>query len=101
MPVTEEEAMAAYKELRDFVTSPPFEKILDELNAVDPVERPQFVAAVLLDPSELEKRNVFVPEDMTVQRTVFADGRPTLFCVTKYLSDGSTKATITFDNPEL
>lgn len=101
MSVTKEEAVAAYKEIRSFVESNEFQKVLNELNNVEPEDRPQFVKAVLLNPTELVTRGINIPNDLTIQRTVFQDGRPTLFCITKYLSDGITKATITFDNPNI
>ncbi len=55
---------------------------------------------VVINKDELVARGISVPEGMTVQRSAFADGRPTLFCVTKYLPDRMRKVTITFDNPE-
>jgi len=99
MSVTKEEAVEAYKKIRSFVELSEFQELLKELNNVAPEDRPQFVQAVLLNTTELKTRGINTPDDLTIQRTVFQDGRPTLFCITKYLSDGVTKATITFDNP--
>jgi hypothetical protein len=38
---------------------------------------------------------------MKIQRSQFGDGRPTIFCVTKLMSDGVRKVTYTFDNESL
>jgi len=89
---------AGLTEIGEFVTLPEFRGVLDELEATAYEERPSFVQRVLLQPSELEARGVYTPEDMTIQRSSFGDNRPTLFCVSKMLPDQKRKVTITFDN---
>lgn len=85
----------------DFVTTPAFRAVVDELNDQPASAWPDFVESVLLDDAELERRGVTVPEDVLIQRSSFGDGRPTLFCVVKYLPeeyrDLWAKMTVTFD----
>jgi hypothetical protein len=94
-----EEVHARTTEIAEFVFTVEFRSLLSELYSKTPSERHEFVREVVINPDELAKRGISVPEGMTLQRSAFADGRPTLFCVTKYLSDGKRKVTITFDNP--
>jgi PKHD-type hydroxylase len=82
----------------DVVSQSPFQTVLKELYELPSAERPRFVKDVLLNPSELQNRDVSIPDDISVQRSWFSDERPTLFCLTKYLSTGE-KVTITFDDP--
>ncbi|ESZ50931.1 hypothetical protein ACYG9R_06650 [Mesorhizobium sp. RSR565B] len=86
--------------LVDFVCQEPFKKLLQEIYQLREDLRHEFVEAVLLDRSLLRKRGVEVPDDLHIQRSHFADGRPTLFCVVKKLPEGYgwKKITVTFDN---
>jgi len=80
-----------------FVESREFQNLLAELRAVPRSERTLFVRDVILNPDELDNRGLQVPAGMAIQRSYFADNRPTLFCVTKYMIDKKWKVTITFD----
>jgi len=83
-----------------FVKRREFKQLLAELRAVPPSGRAEFVEEVLLDANELARRGICVPDGMVIQRSYFADNRPTLFCVTKRLPDPNSKwkVTITFDS---
>lgn len=83
--------------IADFVYNTNFHSVVDEMRSL-PVEKHRtYVRNVIINKNELKKRNIDVPDDLIVQRSVFADNRPTLFCLTKYLKDGLRKVTITFD----
>jgi hypothetical protein len=84
----------------EFVGTPPVQQLLEDLYAIPEDERAQFVLDVVLNPEEWERRGIEVPEDMTIQRSQFADGRPTLFCIVKMvpLAYPWEKVTITFDS---
>jgi len=88
-------------EIGEFTKSPTFQAMLNEMWAHSPQNRPGFVVDVILSQAEREKRSVFTPQGMVIQRSTFADGRPTLFCVSKVLPPGAPwhKVTFTFDNP--
>jgi hypothetical protein len=94
-----EEIRLRTTEIAHFVFTDEFRSMLSELYSKPVSERAEFVRDVMINPEEQDKRGISVPEGMAVQRSTFADGRPTLFCVTNYLSDGKRKVTITFDNP--
>lgn len=85
----------------EFVTTPEFRAVYQELNELPAVERPDFVESVLLDDRQLTQRGIEVPEGVLIQRSAFGDRRPTLFCVVKYLPDEYRelwdKMTVTFD----
>ena len=85
-----------------FVKQPVFVALMEELYSAPPGERAEFVSAVLLRDSERRARGLTVPPGLTIQRSAFGDGRPTLFCVSKRLPDGLPhgwyKVTVTFDN---
>ena len=84
-----------------FASLPEFQKVVKELNEVPYEQRADFVESVLLDEDRLRDRGVSVPEDLIIQRSVFGDRRPTLFCLTKHLEVQQgvwEKVTITFDN---
>ena len=74
-----------YDELIDFVMSSPFKMIVEELYALPPLVRPEYVREVILNCEELERRDVTVPDGILLQRSSFGDKRPTLFVVKKYL----------------
>jgi hypothetical protein len=95
-----EEVRSTTTEIAEFVYTEEFQALVSELNRKSVSERYDFVRNVVINKDELAKRGISVPEGMIIQRSAFADKRPTLFCVTKYLSDQRYKVTITFDNPE-
>lgn len=84
----------------EFAASPAFQAALAELAALPEDARPQFVARELLDPAKRAQRGLVLPDGMRLQRSWFADGRPTLFCVSKVLPLAYPwhKVTITFDD---
>ncbi|MCF3145767.1 hypothetical protein [Streptomyces platensis] len=91
-----------YDELIEFVTEPAFKAIHHELMDQPPQERPAYVARVLMQPDELARRGVTVPEGVLIQRSAFGDRRPTLYVVKKYLPEKYHGAwenvNLTFDN---
>ncbi|MBN9552311.1 MAG: hypothetical protein J0H31_26490 [Alphaproteobacteria bacterium] len=91
-----------YAKLIAFVTTSQFRTVIDELFALHPNSRPAYVQRVLLDPLELEKRGIVVPEGILIQRSAFGDRRPTLFAVKHFLPDGFRdvweNVNLTFDN---
>jgi hypothetical protein len=93
--------IGALDDLSKLVATHEFKKMLEELWSVPEPFRHEFVEVVVLDPEELARRNIRVPNDISIQRSWFADERPTLFCVTKYLPNdvGWKKVTVTIDNP--
>lgn len=106
--MTMPDAKTLARQLRDsvgeigaFVSTPRFRTMLDQMAIMDRQGRELFVQRVLLDDEELATRGILPPEGMVIQRSTFADGRPTLFCVSKYLPDGKRKVTVTFDNEVL
>lgn len=90
----------ALGELHSFAASASFRRLLDEMSAVLPAQRHDFVRDVILDDAALEARGIFMPPGVELQRSAFADDRPTLFCMTKHLPEGVVweKVTLTFDN---
>lgn len=83
------EIRAAMRECYDvliaFVTSVQFQSVLSELDELDSLQKGRFIYRVLLNPTELGKYGVEVPDGVLIQRSAFGDRRPTLFCVKKYL----------------
>ena len=77
-----------YDELIDFVLQPNFKKLVDELYALPPEQRPNFVQNQILNEKVLAERQINVPEGILIQRSAFGDRRPTLFVVKKYLPKG-------------
>ena len=96
------ECRSAYDEIINFISSPPFRAVYDELMALPEAERPTFVAQVLLNDEELLRRGVTRPANLLIQRSAFGDRRPTLFCVKKWLPSDLRmyweNVNITFDN---
>jgi hypothetical protein len=88
------------EEIGRFAVQPEFQALLEDLYARPREERPQFVVDVVLNPEEQARRGIVAPEGMVIQRSAFADGRPTLFCITKKvpLAYPWHKVTITFDS---
>ncbi len=92
------EAREGLEQIRDYVLTDGFVRLLTELYSHDPAERDAFVREVVLQPAEQRRRGVVPPTGVKLQRSQFGDDRPTIFCVTKLLSDGIRKVTYTFDN---
>jgi hypothetical protein len=91
---------SALDDIAEFVSTPEFTGLMQEFSRVPSERRNHFVRRVIINPDELARRGIRVPDDMTVQRSAFEDGRPTLFCVTKYLPQfgaAKKKVTVTFD----
>jgi len=74
-----------YAELNNFVLTPEFKSIIDELYSLSPHKQPEFVKSVVINRDELTRRGVNVPDGIIIQRSTFGDDRPTLFVVKKYL----------------
>lgn len=88
------------EEIGRFVAREEFQGLLAEMYALPPERRPEFVARVVLDPAEVRARGIQVPADMSLLRSTFGDGRPTLFCVSKLvpLAYPWHRVTVTFDS---
>jgi hypothetical protein len=91
---------AAEEKILDFCFSENFINIVKECFALPERLRHEFVELVLLSTEQLSARGVHIPHGLRIQRSYFADRRPTLFCVTCALPDGCgwKKVTMTFDN---
>jgi|SRR5215211_1075491 len=74
-----------YDEIIEFITTPAFKAVYEELRSLPGTERTAFVNRVLLRPEELANRGVVVPEGILIQASAFGDRRPTLFAVKKFL----------------
>lgn len=92
------QAKSALEDIQEYVLSAPFQSLLAELWSLPREQRDRFVREVMLASEALAERDATPPDGITIQRSSFADGRPTVFCVTKLLPDGIRKMTITFDN---
>lgn len=92
------EAKEALLAIREYITTDAFVAMLTELYELDPERRDEFVRTELLDPARLKARNIEPPPGVKVQRSQFGDDRPTVFCVTKLMSDRVRKVTYTFDS---
>ncbi len=86
--------------LTEFVGRPEFVGLMEDLYELPQEQRRRFVDEVVMDPEERRRRGIVEPDGILVQRSTFADGRPTLFCVSKTLPPGHGfhKVTVTFDN---
>lgn len=92
-----EESLSILKDIKSFAKQNNFQELLNELYS-QPVEKMNaFVHDKIINEGALRERGVEVPDDIIVQRSAFADDRPTLFCITKYASNKKTKLTITYD----
>ena len=91
---------AAMKQIADFVSTEAFQSVFAEMEALPERLRHEFVELVWLDPGELARRGLSVPDDLQIQRSFFGDKRPTLFCVNKFLPEGMgwKRVTVTYDN---
>ncbi len=89
-------------EIIQFVTTPEFNSVYNELMDLSIFDRPKFVVNVLLNDIELQNRGVNTPKNLFIMRTSFGDRRPTLFCIKKWLPRNLhifwENVTITFDN---
>ena len=89
----------ALTSIHQYVSTDAFRAVLGEMNALPTLEeKDEYVRHNLLDPVQLARRGITPPEGIELQRSVFADSRPTTFCVVKHLPDLSRKITITFDH---
>lgn len=93
---------SAMEELNEFVMRAEVQSLLREMYSLPPETRYEFVELAWLDHNVLKARGIEPPKGVVIQRSVFADNRPTLFCVSKTLPPGLGwhKVTITFDNEE-
>jgi hypothetical protein len=98
--VVQAEIRKGIEAIGEFVASAAFQTVLAEMAALDEDARSNFVVDELLEPTRRADRDLVVPNGMQIQRSQFADGRPTLFCVSKVLPLAYPwhKVTITFDN---
>lgn len=91
-----------YDKVIDFITSPPFRRLMEEMSSISHIERPVFVIDVILNEEERALRGVQVPPGILIQRSAFGDRRPTLFVVKHFLpaefADVWQNVNITFDN---
>lgn len=91
-----------YDELIDFVSTPAFGALMEEMGALHHTARPAYVFDVLLRDDVLAARGVHRPADVLIQRSAFGDRRPTIFVVKKFLpekyKDVWQNVNITFDN---
>jgi hypothetical protein len=96
----DQEVRRTLHELQAFAMTAPFRGLLAEMTSLPAAQRHDFVRRVILSDAELAARGVVPPPGMTLQRSAFADERPTLFCLTKHLGEGFVweKVTLTFDN---
>jgi hypothetical protein len=90
-------------EIGEYVATAPFRALLSELYALPLDRRGAFVEEVVLNSGARNERGLMdAPPGLVIQRSEFADSRPTLFCVSKVvpLAYPWHKVTITFDNDE-
>jgi hypothetical protein len=95
------EAREGFLAIREYITSDAFISMLGELYDLPVEDRDQFVRTELLDVRRLAARGILPPDGLKVQRSQFGDHRPTIFCVTKLMSDNVRKVTYTFDSESL
>lgn len=91
-----------YNRIIAFITTPEFQALDRELRSLAPPDRPHFVRTVVLQPTELAKRGIVVPDDFLIQTSAFGDRRPTLFAIKIFLPEKFHKAwentNFTFNN---
>lgn len=81
----------------EFTETENFKKLVQELYSLEGTKRKDFIRDIVLSRDQMLKRGIAVPEDISIERSVFFDDRPTLFCVVKYLEDDDRKkVTVTF-----
>lgn len=76
-----------YGDILDFIDQPAFQETFAEMMNLEPMLRPAFVSEVWLEPQELARRGVDVPDGILIQTSAFGDRRPTLFVVKKFLPE--------------
>ncbi|WP_328914121.1 MULTISPECIES: hypothetical protein [unclassified Streptomyces] len=92
----------ALMDIYTYARTPGFQAVLAEMNELPTLEaKTLFVRTVLLNPEALAARGIAPPEGVVIQRSRFADDRPTVFCVVKYLPDTTRKMTLTFDQGQM
>jgi hypothetical protein len=88
-----------FHELLNFYQSDRFQQVMHELFLMPEDLRHDFVEEVLLSDKQLKARGVECPLGLEIQRTQFADQRPTLFAIVKKVQIGPwKKLTVTIDN---
>jgi len=76
-----------YSHILEFILKPAFQETFAEMMSLEPTLRPRFVSDVWLEPQELERRGLRVPDGILIQTSAFGDRRPTLFVVKKLLPE--------------
>lgn len=95
-PEFQKEMKNSLLQITKFVNTESFQHMLQNLYDLPKEDRMSFVNDIILNPEELSRRQIHVPDDMIIQKSMFGDGRPTLFCVTNLLADPTEKVTFTF-----
>lgn len=98
-PLLSSELAEFFRPLVDLVCQPSFVALLKETMSLPESVQHEFIEIAWLDPAILKQRGVVIPDGVTVERSWFADQRPTLFCVVAHLPAGYgwEKITFTFD----
>lgn len=96
--ISKDELSQSYTYLIDFFNQKEFQSLVSELFELEENDRFKFVKNIILNKNELLKRGIDTPKDILIQRSYFYDNRPTLFCLTKFLTDKKRKVTITIDS---
>jgi len=81
----DDECKRGYDGIIQFVTTPKFNSVYNELMDLPIYDRPKFVVNVLLNDIELQNRGVNRPDNLLILRSTFGDRSPILFCVKKWL----------------
>ena len=77
-----------YDDLIAFFLSEQFQAVWSELRELPRIARYKFIKEILLNPERLQREyGVHIPDGIMIQRSAFGDGRPTLFCMKKYLPE--------------
>lgn len=76
-----------YSDILEFILQPAFQQTFAEMMSLEPKVRPTFVSEVWMEPQELERRGLRVPDGVLIQTSAFGDRRPTLFVVKKFLPE--------------
>jgi len=79
---------STYDELIDFFTSSEFQMAWERLRAMPKLKRYMYIRDTILNREMLEAEiGCKIPDDILIQRSAFGDGRPTLFCLKKFLPE--------------
>lgn len=81
------EMRRAYDDIIDFVSTPAFIRVHDELMALPATSRISFVAKALFSAEGLKRNGIEVPAGILIQNSAFGDRRPTLFVVKKMMPE--------------